>query len=120
MLVHGEIEGVDLAERNDQLDLSTRRDQGLVEIHSQERPPMTTTAIRLSGWSLLLAGIGAGIVLPHPVTTSLWIAAGKLFAKVGDHAMVARLTSATKFGRKVQRGLDRRPARRIGGVAEAF
>jgi hypothetical protein len=59
---------------------------------------MTTTAIRLSGWSLLIAGVGAGIVLPHPVTTRLWTAAGKLFALAGDHGMVARLTSATKFG----------------------
>jgi hypothetical protein len=79
-----------------------------------------TTAIRLSGWSLLLAGVGAGIVLPHPVTTAFWTAAAKLFAHVGDHGMVARLTAATKFGPKVRRGLGRRPARRIGGVAEAF
>jgi len=81
---------------------------------------MTTAAIRLSGWSLLLAGVGAGIVLPHPVTTSLWTAAARLFAKVGDREMVSRLTRATKFGPRVRRGLERRPARRIGGVAEAF
>ncbi len=81
---------------------------------------MTATAIRLSGWSLLLAGVGAGIVLPHPVTTTFWTAAAKLFARVGDHGMVARLTSATKFGPRIQRGLTRRPTRRVGGVAEAF
>ena len=81
---------------------------------------MTTAAIRLSGWSLLLAGVGAGIVLPHPVTTSLWTASAKLFAKIGDHKMVARLTAATKFGPRVRRGLNRRPVRRVGGVAEAF
>jgi len=81
---------------------------------------MTTTAIRLSGWSLLLAGVGAGIVLPHPVTTAFWTASARLFARVGDHRMVARLTAATKFGPKVRRGLGRRPARRVGGVAEAF
>ncbi len=81
---------------------------------------MTTTAIRLSGWSLLLAGVGAGIVLPHPVTTALWTAAGKLFARAGDHRMVARLTTATKFGPRIRRGMARRPVRRVGGVAEAF
>ena len=81
---------------------------------------MTTAAIRLSGWSLLIAGAGAGIVLPHPVTTRLWTAAGKLFALAGDHGMVARLTSATKFGPKIRRGMNSRPPRRVGGVAEAF
>lgn len=81
---------------------------------------MTTAAIRFSGWSLLVAGVGAGIVLPHPVTTTLWTAAAKLFARVGDHEMVRRLTSATKFGPRVARGVSRRPPRRVGGVAEAF
>ncbi len=81
---------------------------------------MTTAAIRLSGWSLIVVGVGAGIVLPHPVTTTLWTAAAKLFDRVGDRAMVRRLTSATKFGPRVRRGLDSRPARRVGGVAEAF
>lgn len=81
---------------------------------------MTATAIRLSGWSLIVAGVGAGIVLPHPVTTSLWTAAAKLFEHVGDRAMVRRLTSATKFGPRVRQGLERRPPRRVGGVAEAF
>lgn len=81
---------------------------------------MTTAAIRLSGWGLLLAGVGAGIVLPHPVTTTLWTASAKLFARTGDYKMVRRLTAATKFGPKIRRGMDGRPARRIGGVAEAF
>ena len=81
---------------------------------------MTTAAIRLSGWSLLIAGAGAGIVLPHPVTTRLWTAAGKLFALSGDHGMVARLTSPTKFGPNTRRGLDTRRPRRVGGGAEAF
>jgi hypothetical protein len=81
---------------------------------------MTATAIRLSGWSLIVAGVGAGIVLPHPVTTTLWTAAARLFERVGDQAMVRRLTSATKFGPRVARGVGRRPARRVGGVAEAF
>lgn len=81
---------------------------------------MTATAIRLSGWSLLVAGAGAGIVLPHPVTTTLWTAAAKLFDRVGDRRMVARLTAATKFGPRIRLGLNRRPARRVGGVAEAF
>ncbi|MGH1558355.1 hypothetical protein ACRAWD_12445 [Caulobacter segnis] len=81
---------------------------------------MTTAAIRLSGWSLLVAGVGAGIVLPHPVTTTLWTAAARLFDRVGDRRMVARLTAATKFGPRIRRGMDGRPARRVGGVAEAF
>jgi len=81
---------------------------------------MTNTAIRLSGWSLLVAGAGAGIVLPHPVTTRLWTAAAKLFAMAGDQGMVSRLTSATKFGSRIRRGLERRAPRRLGGVAEAF
>lgn len=80
---------------------------------------MAIAALRVSGWSLLLAGAGAGIVLPHPVTTALWTAAGRLFARVGDRAMVARLTSATKFGPRIRRGLARRPAPRLGGLARA-
>ena len=80
---------------------------------------MAIAALRVSGWSLLLAGVGAGIVLPHPVTTTLWTAAGRLFARAGDRAMVARLTSATKFGPRIRRGLDRRPVRRLGGLASA-
>ncbi|MDR7231676.1 uncharacterized membrane protein YbaN (DUF454 family) [Caulobacter sp. BE264] len=61
--------------------------------------------LRVCAWSLLLAGGAAGIVLPHPVTTALWAAAARLFAKVGDKAMVARLISATKFGPRIRRGL---------------
>lgn len=66
---------------------------------------MTTAALRVSGWSLLMAGGAAGIVLPHPVATALWTAAARLFARSGDTGMVARLTSATKFGPRVRRGL---------------
>jgi hypothetical protein len=82
---------------------------------------MTTAAIRLSGWSLLLAGAGAGVVLPHPVTTALWTLSAKLFGRVGDEGMVRRLTAATKFGPRVRGRLSRRPSpRRIGGTLEAF
>lgn len=77
---------------------------------------MTTAVLRISGWSLLLAGGVAGIALPHPVTTRLWTAAARSFGKAGDKAMVARLTSATKFGPRIRRRLaeDRRsPALRF-------
>jgi len=67
---------------------------------------MTATAVRLSGWSLLLAG-AAGIVLPHPIATALWTSAARLFERAGDRDMVARLTSATKFGPRIRRGLAR-------------
>lgn len=70
-------------------------------------PSPSDAILRLSGWSLLLAGGAAGIVLPHPVTTALWTAAARLFAKAGDEGMVARLTSATKFGPRIRRGLTR-------------
>lgn len=78
---------------------------------------MTVTAVRILGWSLLLAGGAAGIVLPHPVTTGLWTAAARLFARSGDQRMVERLTSATKFGPRIRKRLaqDRRPtALRLG------
>ena len=77
---------------------------------------MTTAALRISGWSLLLTGGAVGIVLPHPVTTTLWTAAARLFDRVGDRGMVARLTSATKFGPRIRRGLakdDRAPTPRL-------
>ncbi len=70
---------------------------------------MTTAALRVSGWSLLLAGGAAGIVLPHPVTTALWSTAARLFDKSGDRGMVARLTSATKFGPRIRRRLTQGP-----------
>lgn len=72
---------------------------------------MTVTAVRALGWSLLLAGGAAGIVLPHPVTTALWTAAARLFARSGDQRMVERLTSATKFGPRIRERLakDRPP-----------
>lgn len=61
--------------------------------------------LRVCGWSLLLAGGAAGIVLPHPVTTAVWTAAARRFAQAGDEDMVARLISATKFGPRIRRGL---------------
>lgn len=70
---------------------------------------MTTAALRVSGWSLLLAGGAAGIVLPHPVTTALWTAAARLFGRAGDRGMVSRLTSATKFGPRIRRRLAQGP-----------
>ena len=70
---------------------------------------MTTAALRVSGWGLLLAGGAAGIVLPHPVTTTLWTAAARLFGRAGDRGMVARLTSATKFGPRIRRRLAQGP-----------
>lgn len=68
---------------------------------------MTAAAFRVSGWCLLLAGGAAGMVLPHPVTTTLWTAAARLFDKAGDRGMVVRLTSATKFGPRIRRRLTR-------------
>lgn len=72
-------------------------------------PSPSDAILRLSGWSLLLAGGVAGIVLPHPVTTALWTVATRLFAKAGDAGMVARLTSATKFGPRIRRRLAKAP-----------
>jgi uncharacterized membrane protein YbaN (DUF454 family) len=71
--------------------------------------PLSGAALRFLAWSLLLVGGVAGIVLPHPVTTALWTAAAQLFAKAGDEAMVARLTSATKFGPCIRRRLVKAP-----------
>jgi hypothetical protein len=50
-------------------------------------------------------------VLPHPVTTALWTAAARLFDRAGDQGMMARLSSATKFGPRIRKRLakDRRP-----------
>lgn len=70
---------------------------------------LSGAVLRGCAWSLLLVGGAAGIVLPHPVTTALWTAAARLFAKGGDEAMVARLRSATKFGRRIRRGLAKAP-----------
>ncbi len=66
---------------------------------------MTTAALRVSGWSLLMAGGAAGIVLPHPVTPALWTAAARLVMWSGDAGMVARLTSATMVGSRIRRDL---------------
>lgn len=65
--------------------------------------------LRVRAWSLLVAGGAAGIVLPHPVTTALWAAAARLFAKAGDTGLVARLTSATKYGPRIRRRLAKAP-----------
>ncbi len=81
---------------------------------------MTTAAIRLSGWSLLVAGVGAGVVLPHPVTTALWTLSAKLFGRVGDQGMVRRLTAATKFGPRIRERLSRSSSRRFSRALEAF
>jgi len=76
-------------------------------------------ASRAEGWLLLVLGGMLGIVAPAPATTALWTAASRAFARGGDMAMVARLTSATKFGPRVRRRLNRPAPRRIGGVREA-
>lgn len=60
---------------------------------------------RSEAWALLALGLAAGIVLPHPVTTALWTAAARAFRRAGDHRMVERLTSATKFGPRIKAGL---------------
>ena len=56
---------------------------------------------RFEAWALLILGLAAGIVLPHPVTTVLWTAAARAFQRAGDRGMAARLTSATKFGGRI-------------------
>jgi len=70
---------------------------------------LSGAVLRVCAWSLLLAGGGARIVLPHPVTTALWTTAARLFAQAGDARMVARLTSATKFGPRIRRRLAKAP-----------
>ena len=76
-------------------------------------------AHRALGWMLLILGAALGIVAPHPVTTTVWTAASRAFARGGDTAMVPRLMSATKFGPSIRRRLNRPAPRRIGGVCEA-
>jgi hypothetical protein len=76
-------------------------------------------AFRAAGWMLLILGAALGIVAPHPLTTTVWTAAGRAFARGGDTAMVLRLMSATKFGPRIRRQLNRPSPRRIGGVCEA-
>ena len=66
---------------------------------------MTASTDRLEAWTLLALGLAAGIVLPHPVTTSLWTAAARAFERAGDAGMVRRLTSGTKFGSRIRAGL---------------
>lgn len=86
---------------------------------SKSRPAdLISLAARLTGWMLLVVGAALGIVLPAPITTTLWTAASRAFARSGDTAMVLRLTSATKFGPRIRRRLNRPPPRRIGGACE--
>lgn len=81
--------------------------------------PLLSLAFRTEGWSLLVLGVALGVVTPWPVTTALWTAAGRAFARGGDASMVQRLMSATKFGPRIRRNLNRPAPRRIGGVCEA-
>ncbi len=60
---------------------------------------------RFEAWTFLALGLAAGIALPHSVTTTLWTAAARAFARAGDVAMVERLTSGTKFGSRIKAGL---------------
>ena len=60
---------------------------------------------RFEAWTLLILGLAAGIVLPHPTTTALWTAAARAFAQAGDAGMVERLTSGTKFGSRIRASL---------------
>lgn len=66
---------------------------------------MSQVIDRLEAWTLLALGLAAGIALPHPVTTALWIASAQAFRRAGDVDMVARLTSGTKFGGRIRAGL---------------
>lgn len=70
-----------------------------------ERGAATVLVDRIEAWSLLVLGLAAGVVAPHPVTTTLWTAAARAFARSGDAVMVERLTSATKFGPRIKAGL---------------
>lgn len=82
-------------------------------------PPLLSLAFRAEGWLLLVLGAALGVVLPAPVTTALWTAAGRALVRGGDAAMVQRLLSATKFGPRIRRNLNSAAPRRIGGVCEA-
>lgn len=84
------------------------------------RPTDPLSALfRLAGWLLLILGAALGVVTPSPVTTAVWTLAARAFARGGDTAMVLRLMSATKFGPRIRRNLNRPAPRRIGGVCEA-
>jgi hypothetical protein len=69
------------------------------------RPSFVLMVDRLEAWTLLALGLAAGVVAPHPVTTALWTAAARAFERAGDAGMVARLTSSTKFGRRIRASL---------------
>ena len=74
---------------------------------------------RLAGWLLLMLGAALGVVTPSPVTTAVWTLAARAFARGGDTAMPPRLMSATKFGPRIRRNLNRPAPGRIGAVYEA-
>lgn len=74
---------------------------------------------RVEGWLLLILGGALGVVTPWPVTAALWTAAACAFSRGGDTAMVLRLMSATKFGPRIRRRLNRPAPRRIGAVCKA-
>ena len=76
-------------------------------------------AFRMMGWMLLILGAALGVVAPHPLTTTVWTAASRAFARGGDTAMVLRLMSATKFGPRIRRNLSRSTPSRIGAACEA-
>jgi hypothetical protein len=60
---------------------------------------------RVEAWALLVLGLAAGVVAPHPVTTALWTAAARAFDRAGDDGMVGRLTSGAKFGGRIRASL---------------
>ncbi|TCS13237.1 hypothetical protein [Caulobacter sp. BK020] len=66
------------------------------------RPPVALLIDRLEAWTLLALGLAAGVVAPHPVTTALWTAAARAFARAGDAPMAARLTLSAKFGARIR------------------
>lgn len=69
------------------------------------RPSLVLLVDRVEAWTLLVLGLAAGIVAPHPVTTALWTAAARAFDRAGDAGMVGRLTSGTKFGGRIRASL---------------
>jgi len=80
---------------------------------------LASIVFRATGWMLLVLGAALGVVAPHPITTTVWTASSRAFARGGDTGMVLRLMSATKFGPRIRRQLNRPAPRRIGGVCEA-
>ncbi len=79
----------------------------------------TAMTYRVTGWILLILGGAAGVVAPAAATTALWTAASRAFVRSGDDAMVVRLLSATKFGPRIRRRLNRPAGRSLGGECMA-